>query len=357
MNILASVIPGFRALRTPVAAGVLWIFDIVVVLISRHIHLHIKHSAVVTANTYFPNWFGIVALPIILAVAYLVGSVMISLTGPILRKTIDFYRSILTRIALPYRRNMSSRSRDLAWRPWLKRVDRLARRSYLISINANSLLYDYVISALADSGVPGTAAMMFPVENLHDRLIQCSAQLSQVAPAQYQEYDRIQAEADFRLAVVPPLLAASCIIPVGYRWLLISGTAIFSLILLSQSVSLNRKANDILASAARLGYLEIPEIKSLSTYSTEIDPLPNDAAWIGAMMIGLNRRGFFDEADALIQESTELDQESDVAQLIDYLDSHDDRIGEQFKRAFLKNRGIEARNFKGSAALMGQSDQ
>lgn len=351
MDLLASVIPGFRALRTPVTAGVLWLLDIIVISILHHVHFHIKHSVVATANTFFPNWFGIVALPLILAIAYLVGSVMASLTGPILQMLIDFYRSVLTRIALPYRRNMASRSRDLSKYSWLRRVDRLARRSYMISINANSLLHDYVMSALADAGATGTAAMMFPVENLHGKLVQCSAQLSQVAPAQYQEYDRIQAEADFRLAVVPPLLVASCIVPIGYRWLLILGVVIFSLVLLTQSVSLNRKANDILASAARLGYLEIPEIKALSTTLKNIDPPPgNDGAWIGAIIITLNRRGFFDEADALIHESTELDQESDVAQLVSYLDSHDDEIGEQFKRAFLENRNIEVHDFKGTGA-------
>jgi hypothetical protein len=351
VDILASVIPGFRALRTPVTAGVLWIINIVVILVSHRVHIHIKHSMLVTANSLSPNWFGIVALPVILAAAYLVGSVMISLTGSILRKVIDLYRLALTRIALPYRQNMTSRSRDFTRHSWRRRIDRLARRSDLISINANSLLYDYVITALADAGATGTAAMMFPVENLHDKLIQCAAQLSQVAPAQYQEYDRIQAEADFRLAVVPPLLVASCIVPVSYRWFLILGTVIFSLVLIAQSVSLNRKAIDILASAARLGYLEIPEIKSLSSYLTNVDPPPGgDGAWIGAIIIGLNRRGFFDEADALIQESTELDQKSDVAQLMSYLESYDDEVGEQFKRAFLKNRGTEVYDFKGTGA-------
>jgi hypothetical protein len=356
MGLLASVIPGFRTLRTPVAAGVLWIFDIAIFMILHHVHFHIKHSLIVSASTLFPDWFGIVILPIVLAGAYLLGSVMISLTGPVLGKVIDVYRSVLTHIALPYRQSMLSRSAmRISWR---RRVDRFARRSYQISINAHSLLYDYVISALADTGTTGIAAMMFPVENLHDKLIQCAAQLSQVAPAQYQEYDRIQAEAEFRLAVVPPLVVASFLAPISYRWILILGSGIFSLVLLTQSVSLNRKANDILASAARLGYLEIPEVKSLSSYLANIDPKPeSDGAWIGAIILGLNRRGFFDEADALIQEATELDQESDVAQLMSYLDSHDGDIAGEFERAFSRNRGIEVRDFKGTGALTQESAQ
>jgi hypothetical protein len=191
--------------------------------------------------------------------------------------------------------------------------------------------------------------MLFPVGSLHEKLIQGGTQLSQANPTQYQEYDRIQAESEFRLAVVPPLIAGSFLVPISLRWLLILGIGISSLVLLTQSVSLNRRANDMLASATRLGYLEIPDIKSLSGYLANINPPPDsDGAWIGAIIVGLNRRGLFDEADALIKESTELDQESDVAHLVSYLDSSDGEIAEQFKREFLRNRGVEAHKFKGT---------
>jgi hypothetical protein len=349
VDFLASVIPGFRTLRTPVIAGVLWILDVSILLISDHVHFRIKHSTIVAANTLFPNWAGIVALPIVLAAAYLLGSVMISLAHPVLEKIIDVYRWTLTRIARPYQINMRSRFREPGKYPWRKRIDRLARRSYPISMNAHGLLYDYVISVLTNAGATGTAAVMFPVESLYEDLIQCAAQLSQVNSTQYQEYDRIQAESEFRLAVVPPLIVGSFLVPISLRWLLIFGIGVSSLILLTQSVSLNRRANDMLASAARLGYLEIPDMKSLSSFLANISPPPDsDGAWIGAIIVGLNRRGLFEEADVLIRESTELDQESVVASLMRYLDSSDGDIAEQFRREFLRLRGVEVHKFKGT---------
>jgi hypothetical protein len=351
VDLLASIIPGFRALRTPVAAGVLWTIDIVVFLISHHTHFHIDHSDITTVNALLPDWSGLVALPIILAASYLLGSVMMSLTGPILEKVVDLYRSVLTRAAVPYRKNEASRFREPGRYPWRKRFDKLARRSYLISINAHSLLYDYVISALTDAGAPGAAAMMFPVDHLHDKLVNCASQLSQVNPTQYQEYDRIQAEAEFRVAVIPPLIVTSCLAPISHRWALILAVAIGSLVLLVQSVSLNRTANEILAAATRVGDLKIPEIKSLSTYLASLDRQPtSDGEWIGAIIIGLNRRGFFEEADALIAESTELDQQSDVEELLRYLSALDNQTAEQFKREFHENRRIQVHEFKGTGA-------
>jgi hypothetical protein len=351
VDLLASIIPGFRALRTPVAAGVLWVLDIVIFLISHHAHLHIAHSDISTANTLLPDWAGLVALPIILAASYLLGSVMMSLTGPLLKYTIDIYRLIITGIATPYRLNEGSRFRESGRYPWRKRFDKLARRSDLISVNAHSLLYDYAISALTDVGATGAAAMMFPVDYLHDKLSHCASQLSQVNPTRYQEYDRIRAESEFRVAVVPPLVVTSCLIPIGHRWLLISAIAIASLVLLVQSVSLNRAANDILSSAVRVGYLEIPEVKSISGYLASLERKPEtDGEWIGAIIVGLNRRGFFEEADELINESTELDQQSDVGELVRYLSVFDSEIADQFKREFLRNRKVQVHEFKGTGA-------
>ena len=349
MEFLASIIPGFRALRTPVAVGVLWIIDIVLFLISHHTRFHIDHADVATANTLLPDWSGLVALPIILAAAYLLGSVMMSLTGPILEKIVDFYRWMLAKIVAPYRQNENSRFGEPGRYPWRKRFDKIARRSDLISLNAHSLLYDYVISALTDAGAPGAAAMMFPVAHLHDKLANTASQLSQINSTQYQEYDRIQAEAEFRVAIVPALVTTSCLIPISRHWLLILGVVIGSIVLLAQSVSLKRAANDILASATRIGYLEIPEVKSLSTSLASLDRKPtSDGEWIGAIIVALHRRGFFDEADALIRESTELDQQSDVGELVRYLSVFGGEAGEEFKREFFKNNGIQVHEFKGT---------
>jgi hypothetical protein len=353
VDLLASVIPGFRTLRTPVAAGVLWMVDIVILLISQHTHIHVQHSTIVTANSLLPDWVGVVILPFILAAAYLLGSIMMSLTGPILRKAIDAYRSTLTHIASPSRNNEGSRLRVAGAYPWRKRIDLLARRSYSISTNAHTLLYDYVMTALTSAGATGTAAMMFPVDHIHEKLINCAPQLSQKNSTPYQEYDRIQAEAEFRLAVIPPLLATACLVPISYRWLLILGISIASLVLLVQSVSLTRTSNDILASAARVGYLEIPEIKSLCTALTEIDPKPiSDGGWIAAIIVSLNRRGFFDETYALIEEATELDQEYDATCVVESLDVWDPDLADQFKRDFARNRGIEVDAFHGTGAIV-----
>jgi len=151
--------------------------------------------------------------------------------------------------------------------------------------------------------MPGSAATLFPIDNAIGTIHFGAAQLSQVAPLQYQEYDRTCSEAEFRLAVVPPLVALSVVAPIPGRAWLILVTLAGCLILLSQAVAETRASNDILANAALLEYITIPAAQAAAEYVKGLDARPqNDGEWLGSLVAGLDHRGYFEESEAAIQE-------------------------------------------------------
>lgn len=83
---------------------------------------------------------------------------------------------------------------------------------------------DAIAEAYRRGKVPVDAALQYPVEAVIDRLDVTSLQLWHSAPTQYQEYDRLRAEAAFRVGVALPLAAASLI-----GGVLISGVLGFSI--------------------------------------------------------------------------------------------------------------------------------
>lgn len=186
--------------------------------------------------------------------------------------------------------------------------------------------------ALAKVGVPGSAAMMFPLDVVLDSLSLTAPQLSQTAETQYQEYDRVRSEAQFRVAVVPPIIALAAVLPTnGKPWIIIA--AVFaSLILLLQAVGQERNAMDILANAAYLGYITVPMVQSITEYLSGLsdrlavsglsNQLTELGEWLGAIVHGLWERGYFEEADLMLHELAELN-EDDLFVLRQYLEHHE----------------------------------
>jgi hypothetical protein len=95
---------------------------------------------------------------------------------------------------------------------------------------------------------PGVADVIADFPVIRTRLIHRSAVTAN-------EYDRLRAEADFRSAIVPPLLAILCIFvfEVSPLWIL---TAPLLLVLLATARSKRREGGDILADA--LGVVDAP---------------------------------------------------------------------------------------------------
>jgi hypothetical protein len=340
MGILASIIPGLRSLRTPVASGLLWLAVVAVYLLEHGFHLRVDKATVDAVNSLLPDWFGIAVIPVILTVAYLLGSVMNGLTNPLVSFLVGTYRRVARTIRDP--ENINTRNRYYRARSYLARhLHYLAWRAEEISLNAHGLIMDYVTSSFTVLGAPGSAVLMFPFEMAEERLPRSAGQLSQTAPSQYQEYDRLQAEAEFRTAFVPPLLVISFELPFPHHWAYVLGISIASCVLLTQSVSLTRKSNDMLATAALMGFLVIPEVKSVASFVSELQA-KNDGGinWTAAIIVGLDHGGFFDEAEEMIIECTNLDGKDAILSLYKDLASSDAALGTSYRERFEELVGV-----------------
>lgn len=101
MNLLSAVLPGFRALRPPIVAGFLWISNAIVFILVNHVKIPMDQPAFNTFTKLFPGWINLTAIPVAATVAYLVGSVMVGLTDPIVLAIESLYRHLVQKLHLP----------------------------------------------------------------------------------------------------------------------------------------------------------------------------------------------------------------------------------------------------------------
>src|SRR5262249_28879481 len=85
MNILSSIIPGIREVRTPLTSGLLWLGVIAVFGVTHHVIL-IPPSGIETELRHLSSTFAaLLFVPTVLTGALLLGNVIATLTSPLLR--------------------------------------------------------------------------------------------------------------------------------------------------------------------------------------------------------------------------------------------------------------------------------
>jgi hypothetical protein len=335
MTILSSIVPGVRELRTPLTSGLLWLAVIVVFGVTHHIIL-IPPSGVEIELRHLSSIFAAVLfVPAILTGALLLGNVMTALTDPLLcilgrwarDSILHLFDSILN-------------SGRVSPRGYIRRQkNRFASRTRTVSNSARGLVMEANSRALAKVGVPGSAAMMFPLDEVINSLSFTAPQLSQTAETQYQEYDRVRSEVQFRLAIVPPIIALAAVLPTsGKPWVLIAAV-VAGLILLLQAVGQERQSMDIVANALYLGYVTVPMVQSISEYLSGLPSPPEELGeWLGVMAQGLWERGYFEEADEMMNELAHLN-EVDLLVLRRYLAHHQPEIAITFDNMLVRLHG------------------
>ncbi|MFJ8202231.1 MULTISPECIES: hypothetical protein [Micromonospora] len=149
--------------------------------------------------------------------------------------------------------------------------------------------------------------MTYPLDWAITSLRYAGPHLAVTAPVLYQDYDRLKAEAELRLAIVPPLFFMSVLAPLNGKLWVVSAVALACIVLLGQAVAQTRAANNVLANAAYIEQVTIPAVKAVADYLAALHPKPNsDGAWIGAMLVAMHHRALFDEAGWLEEELLEL---------------------------------------------------
>jgi hypothetical protein len=297
LNLLSSVLPGLRALRAPIVSGFLWIAAALIYALSHKIRIQVNTHDVNSALTAARTWFLTAIIPAALTIAYLIGIVMTGITTPLMRRLIRAAHRLTEAIDDPYPYWKYSGTR----RYILRQLDRFStsasRGLSPISLAARGFIVDYILTAITGTGASIRAALCYPIESAVRSIQHNSMQLAETAPTQYQEYDRLQAEADFRLGIIPPLL----VIGIAMPWNPVVSIAVAvaaSVVLLAQSVSQARAAIEIVALSMFQGYASIVPVKLTVEYLKSLDPKPDsDGVWVAQIVIGLNRYGFSEESD------------------------------------------------------------
>ena len=208
MSILSSIVPGLRELRTPLTAGLIWLAAIVTFGVTRHATL-MSHTEVTTQLHQLSTVFAAaLAGSAIVTGGFLLGNAITGITSPLLQLTGRYLQKLVSNVI------------KFIGRPkWIPGHRLLGRQSYnfdtstrTISNSARGLIMEANARELAKAGVPGSAALLFPLEETIDSLAFTAPQLSQTAPTQYQEYGRVRSEIAFRMAVVPAIVALTAVL-------------------------------------------------------------------------------------------------------------------------------------------------
>jgi hypothetical protein len=329
MNLLATIIPGFRSLRTPVAAGLMWLSFAVILAASRNGHLHFDSATTDSLDKAFPDWFNTVGIPTVVAVSYVLGSVAVGITSVVThrlgRATLRAVRWLADKVNPRHKTAW-----HLAYR--IEKDDYASQHPYEKSRNRHHS------QTLVNAGTPSESALIFPFDSSIETLALNAAQLSQTAPAQFQEYDRLKAESEFRVAIAPPLIALAVVVPLGLRPWMVIVAVIASATLLIQALVQGRRSNDVLANAAYLGFIKLVQPNSVAEYLRGLESAPEgDGQWIGAVISGLREMGLYGDSDNAIHELLEYEPRIRKA-AVDYLKVHEKESADLFARLMREQR-------------------
>jgi hypothetical protein len=298
--VLQTILPGFRHLRAPLAAGYVWILAIW--LLFRDVLQSRERASVLHGVGDIANWVGKpAALAAVTLVAYLAGIVSIATTKGINRfagrltntrmgwlspgywtdKQIENliddavhkrltehyadneqFRGLLTEHLTYCRNRASSESKTLG--PWLTNLPHTARLEK--EAMQDDLVRWRVIHGLVDT-VEYTSASKEDIRHLAYRLLGKEDRV-------YDEYDRLRSEGTFRLGLALPLVAlfgtfayvdspwwlAGLVVPVVFAYL---GGASFA------------EAEQGLAAAVSSGRVELPALERIRTGDVRLETYDN----------------------------------------------------------------------------------
>ncbi|GGQ44127.1 hypothetical protein [Couchioplanes azureus] len=319
MGFLASLLPGIRDLRAPMAAGLLWLGVLFIQFGENPGSLIVKNEHTDALGKTLKTLPAYLVIAALVAGAFLVGAVANTVTGAVLRLAGRSLMKGLNAIGGEFRPD------GLMRRPTsLRRFYRSLRRLYLscesFSATARSLIADTVASVLGKAKVPGEAAMLYPLSHAISQTRYSGPQLAVTAPTLYQDFDRAKAESELRLAIVPPLLVLAAVAPINSKWWIFIAVSVGSVVLISQAIGQQRAANDILANAAYLSQIPLPAVQSLADFLENVDPQPQGTAeWLGAIMWSMEQLAQMEAAEEMAREVVTLEDEDAVYGAMAYL--------------------------------------
>ena len=316
---LASLLPGLRDLRTPLAAGYAWLLAVWIV----------QGRIIVEAVETSPGLEGIRSLGAIIGsatiltvasfAAYLIGSIIPALSPTPGERFEEWLAADLAK-ALPARLAHRRRSNERGFGgPSLQVAirDRLAPAvdsdGYMAAFNTSALPADSLKSIIGEimdhqffDNDPEYAAS--PVERrreivkyrfsdtLLNEALRSVAREREILATRLQveratlwdQYDRIQSEVELRLSLVLPLIATSLALAVAW-----SPWALFGLLVpmgtYGDALKRRRAATEILVQAVIAGLVSSPTIESLLGVASENAPTPEMVARRNALIASIDQ--------------------------------------------------------------------
>ena len=349
MPFLSTLLPGARELRTPLSAGLIWLAFAALIFIPHKQKLFTDLSAVATIQSSLSPWKNLLTAGLVIGISYLFGNVAVSAISPLMnimgrRIRVPFQkiadRSLKNtnqdgRREIKYRRPKFIFTASRKFCSWAQPITQATR----------SAVFDYIRTTLTKgTSMPGSAIFAYPSEMMLGRLKYCASQLSESAATQYQEYDRYRSEADFRVAVVPPLFCLSFVVPIHGRGWVIAAGAIIGAVLLCQAVSQTKAANEVLANSIYSGHISIPGVQALADHLAILDPKPeNTGSWMAEIGRSLFFLGEFMEAEEALWSFAEAEA-NEIDEALEYLNYHEPKLARLLERKLdLEAQGNEER--------------
>ncbi|MFC4554179.1 hypothetical protein [Georgenia faecalis] len=252
MTFLSSLLPGVRDLRTPFAVGALWVLAVTLLVYPSNEELR-KFSVIESAEGVFAALPATVQISCLCFGVYLAGMLAHGL-GVWLGQWL-IARPVITRLNEDVGRLLGQEN---------------PRVTFLVQSAINARLRP--ISDVLASLVPAGFVM--------DEFDLASLRLNKENPEQYQQYDRVRAEGEFRLGVSMPLLAA--LLVVGFLLPPWPGAAVCilgfgaAIVILVQGLQHRRQADEYMASSIYFGHTSTPMFDALvESAKSELPPRPD----------------------------------------------------------------------------------
>jgi hypothetical protein len=320
MGFLTSLLPGIRDLRTPMSCGLLWL-GVLILAFATKAHSIVAEGKQTTALLHFAkSWPSSLLIPLTLAAAYLVGAILSPVTVWVITTAGDLLFPRLWTIL------RSDESRTSLRRRVAARLKALVGAYTAVDTTARSLIVGAVNRTLGRAGAPGAACLAYPYDFVFESIRYTAPYLAVTAPVLHQDYDRLRSEVELRLSIVPPLLLGATLSPLNGKVWLVAAVSIGCIILLGQAVLQKRASINVLANAAYVDQVPIPSVKAVADQLEELQPKPtSDGAWIGAILLSLELRGFFEETSAMIDELVDFNVDT-LRETMKYLRQHNDEL-------------------------------
>lgn len=293
MNLLASVMPGFREARIPLTIGALWI-------VAAYLFLGPVWdtvSATVPGLVWLTDQIGEVPPVYVVGgvafAAYLVGLALQPLSvlgarwilGPLYR--------------MQYADSYPDGKLQRAFFRFVRR--RVDVSEYLGPVG------DAVMQVYVTAGLPASMALHYPNERVVGNFDATALQLWKSNPDQYQEYDRLRAERDFRRGVWLPLSAVGTALAILLPWWIGGLVMLGGLALLYQSWGTDHRRVVLMANAMFQGLVEDGELKSmvkiLATLTMPRDWREQESLRCAVTAVAFAKIGDFESADSLTWEA------------------------------------------------------